>query len=207
MGSLLISGSFLGIHIKITESHNGSDWKDHNGSCGQTSLLKQCPDSSLIILTLYYYSSIMIPKNKPMTVDRIALCHGLYLELCRPQVLWTAVIADSLHSEERVCIVWSSFFLQVNKERDQSLCFFSVNIQVICSGAYLSGFIEANNPGRETIPTYGASLTQRRTYPIYGTYWRRKHDVDPASLLEMTVFETTWNKRARSEDALASGRV
>lgn len=50
-------------------------------------------------------------------------------------------------------------------------------------------------PGGETIPTYEVSLTQRRTHPTYGTHWKIKHDIDPASLLEMTVFETTWNKR------------
>lgn len=79
----------------------------------------------------------------------VALCHGLYLELCNLQVLWIAVIADSLHSEERVYIVRSSFFLQVSKERDQSLCFFSVHFQVMCSGAYLSGFTEANRSQEE----------------------------------------------------------
>lgn len=84
-----------------------------------------------------------------MTVDGTALCHGLYLELCNLKALWTAVIADSLHSEERVYIVWSSFFLQVNNEKDHSLCFFSVNFQVMCSGAYPSGFTEANRSQEE----------------------------------------------------------
>lgn len=130
-----------------------------------------------------------------MTVDGTALCHGLYLELCNLKALWTAVIADSLHSEERVYIVWSSFFLQVNNKKDHSLCFFSVNFQVVLRGLSIRFYRSKQKPGGETIPTYGVSLTQRWKHPIYGTYRRRKRDVDPASFFEMTVFETTWNKR------------
>lgn len=40
--------------------------------------------------------------------------------------------------------MWSLFLVQVCKERDQTLCFFGVNLQVICLGALLSVFIRAN---------------------------------------------------------------
>lgn len=60
----------------------------------------------------------------------------------------SCITASLLHSEEREYIVWSLFFLQVCRERDQSLCFFSVNLQVICSGAFLSGFREQTEARR-----------------------------------------------------------
>lgn len=89
-----------------------------------------------------------------MTIDQTELCHGLYLELelCSLLLfLQTEVTAGSLHSEEREHIAQSLFFLQVCKGRDRSLCFFSVNLLVICSGAFLSGFIGANRSQEEKL--------------------------------------------------------
>lgn len=52
----------------------------------------------------------------------------------------SCITVSLLHSEKRSYIVWSLFFLQGCRERDQSLHFFSVNLQVICSGAFLARF-------------------------------------------------------------------
>lgn len=82
-----------------------------------------------------------------MAVDEKESCHRMYLEIELCSLLFflqTAVTAGLLHSEEREYIVWSLFFLQVCKERDRSLCFFSVNLQITCYGAFLSGFIGAS---------------------------------------------------------------
>lgn len=83
-------------------------------------------------------------KRNSMTAHQTELCHGI-LSLTRQSPV---VPASLLHSEKREYIVWSLFFLQVCRERYQSLRFFSVNLQVICSGAFLSGFREQSEARR-----------------------------------------------------------